>query len=45
MLEDPRHIAMVTEIESHDGSDRGWELTYAYATLSFTRRTVAQRVG
>jgi hypothetical protein len=45
MLADPRQIAIVTEIESHDGSDRDWVLPFTHVTIRFTRRGEAQRVG
>jgi len=37
-LDDPRHTAIVAEIEAHDGTDRQWRLPFTQATLRVTRR-------
>lgn len=37
-LSDPRHTSIVTEIASHDGSDRHWRLPFTNVTLRFTVR-------
>jgi hypothetical protein len=37
-LDDPRHTAIVAEIERHDGKDRQWRLPFTHVTLRVTRR-------
>lgn len=40
-LSDPRHTRIVTQIASHDGTDRKWRLPFTHVTLRFTGRPVA----
>ena len=37
-LDDPRHTAIVAEIEGHDGTDSQWRLPFTNVTLRLTRR-------